>query len=293
MPLPEFDLLQPKTLAEALNRLETTPSATPLAGGTCLLVDLRGRKRFDELLLDLSGIGELRGIVVDGDDLVIGAATTIGELLRSPEVGERAGLLREACTMFAAPLVRNRATIGGNLLHASPAADTAPPLLALDAAVELQSSRGKRVVPLHEFFVGPCETQRKADELATAIRVPIPWSKTRWAYEKLRLRKADAISVVSVAAVALPSENGFREVRIGLGAVAPTPIRARKAEPLLKESKPTDEAVVEAARLAAEVSRPIDDIRGSANSRRRAVEALARRCLARLVDSSWGETDDG
>jgi len=291
--LPTFDLLQPKTLDEALKLLSETPEAVPIAGGTCLLVDLRERSTSADVLLDLSRIEELRRIETVGDELVIGATVTISEILGDPSVAEHAGVLRRACEMFAAPLIRNRATIGGNLAHASPAADTAPPLLLLDTMVEIQADGRKRVTPLHRFFAGPCETHLRPAHLVTAVRIPISKGTPRWTYEKIRLRKADAISVVSAAALAVPSKAGPPEIRIALGAVAPTPVRAWDAEEVLKGRKLTSEAIAVAAKVAAEEARPIDDLRGSAGYRRREVEVLVRRCLSGLMGTSGGEADGG
>ncbi len=291
MSLPAFELLQPGTLSKALKLLDETPTAVPIAGGTCLLVDLRRRAASADVLLDLSRVQELRRIEIADGKLVIGATVTIAKLLASPAVERCAGVLREACKTFAAPLVRNRATIGGNLVHASPAADTAPPLLLLDAAVELQAHGRKRLMPLARFFAGPCETRLRRGYLLTAVRIPVLEGTPRWAYEKLRLRNANAISVVSVAALTVPTGDGPPEVRIAIGAVAPIPIRARDAEEALRGTELTERAIVTAAKIAAEEARPIDDIRGSSGYRRREVEVLVRRCLSRLMKSDGGETD--
>jgi len=286
--LPPFDLLQPGTLSRALKLLAEAPTAVPIAGGTCLLVDLRERKRKADVLLDLSRIAELRRIETADEELIIGATVTIAELLESPAVEEHAGVLHEACKTFAAPLIRNRATIGGNLAHASPAADTAPPLLVLNATVEVQADGRKRRMPLHRLFAGPCATNLKPGYLLTAVRIPIPSRTPRWAYEKLRLRKADAISVVNAAALR-PADENNREIRIALGAVAPTPIRAWDAEEVLKGVELKERAIAVAAKIAAEEARPIDDLRGSAGYRQREVEVLVGRCLSCLIEPDGGE----
>jgi len=283
--LPEFDLHQPANLDEALEILAETPEALPLAGGTCLLVDLRKRRCAAETLIDLSRASELRGIRIREDELVIGAMTRITEILDSEEVARYAPILRKACRSFAAPLVRNRATVGGNLAYASPAADMAGPLLVLDAVVELRSTIGLRRLPLAEFFRGPGKTVRQANELLTGVRIPITDERT-WAYEKLGLRKADAISVVSASVVRV-SSNG--SARIALGAVAPTPLRVRRAEEELGIGTWSADAIANAARLAADEARPIDDVRGTGAFRKREVEVLVRRCLERVAEG--GEAD--
>jgi len=284
--LPAFDLLQPESLRKALEFLDENRNARPLAGGTCLLVDLRKRTTEAEILLDLTRVRDLRGIRIEEDELVIGAATTIAEVLADSLVEEHAGVLHDACRTFAAPLVRNRATLGGNLVHASPAADTAPPLLVLDASIELQAIGRRRVVPITNFFTGPCESTRREDEILTSVRIPI-FNGVRHAYTKLGQRKADAISVVSVACLAIPGEGP----RIALGAVAPRPTRAWDAEEILKGVELTPETAKLAAKVASEEARPIDDLRGSAAYRRREVEVLVRRCLRQLIDDQGGDVD--
>jgi len=287
--LPPFELLTPRSLAEAVEMLAARPEALPLSGGTSLLVDCRGGRVAPSCLLDLSRVEELRGIERSDDALTIGAATTIAEISSDPSIAEHAGILREAATAFANPLVRNRATIGGNLAYASPAADCAPPLLALGAEVELGSARETRAVPLHAFFLGVRSTVREPTELLTAIRVPLSPDGARAGYRKLGLRKADAISVVSAAVWAKFTGRTCDAARIALGAVAPVPLRATSAEAALTDDEMTDEAIREAARLAAATVRPIDDVRASAAYRRRVVEVLVRRLLRSLAASREGE----
>jgi len=280
MTLPEFELHRPEGLDEALDILARSPGAVPIAGGTALLVDMRARRVNPPVLVDIGRIDELDGIRIDRDEIVIGAATTIAEIKKSELIAEHALLLREACDTFASPAVRNRATIGGNLAYASPAADTAPPLLALDAAIELASAEGRRVVPIDRFFLGVRKCEKREDELLTAIRFPIPASGTTGGFRKLGLRKADAISVVSAAVSIGPSTDGERKVRIALGAVAPTPIRARKAEEILASGG----TIGAAAATATSEASPVTDLRGSEWYRREAVEALLRRLLERVFE---------
>ena len=290
--LPEFDLLMPKTLSEALDMLaEGAPDAMPLAGGTNLIVDLRGGGVLRPsqglhrpgVLVNVAGLDELRTIRRENGHVVVGGGVTIAELLEAPLIAEYAPLLKQVAAVFANSLVRNRATVGGNLANGSPAADTAPPLLVLGAEVELASKEGTRRVGLDEFFVHVRETVRRPDELLTAVRWPAPAPGSVGAFRKLALRKADAISVVSAAVMVEPDENGHcGQARIALGAVAPTPIRARLAEEALRGEALTAETIARAARLAAEAVSPIDDIRGSADYRQRVVEVLVRRLLAEV-----------
>lgn len=282
--LPEFDLLRPATLPEALDMLIGT-GAMPIAGGTNVIADLRAGKHEPAALVDLSRLAELRGIRRENGCVVVGGGTTISELLRDPLIAEHAAALTQAAAIFANPLIRNRATVGGNLADASPAADTAPPLLALDAEVELASAAGARRVPLADFLVGVRRTLRRADELITAVRFPAATNDGRrtTAFHKVGLRKADAISVLS-AAVALTFDGAGRcaAARIALGALAPRPLRAAAAEAILAGEKLTPAVIAEAARLAAETASPISDIRGSAAYRRQVTAVVVRRLLEQV-----------
>ncbi len=296
--LPEFDFLRPTTLPEALAILAAHgPDAMPVAGGTNVIVDLRHRKQKPKALVDLGRVVELRGIRRDNGHIVIGAGTTISELLTHPLVAEHASILHDAAKVFANPLIRNRATVGGNLADASPAADTAPPLLALGAEVALASQTETRWLPLADFMVGVRKTLRRPDELLTAVRWPAPPAPQSWgeqpspkswgvrgAYTKIGLRKADAISVLSAAVVVTQNGDGrCQRVAIALGAVAPRPFRATEAEVLLTGQPLTADAIAEAARLAAAAIRPISDIRGEADYRRRVTEVVVRRLLTQAA----------
>jgi CO/xanthine dehydrogenase FAD-binding subunit len=285
--LPEFDLLMPRTLPEALKLLaEGAPEITPLAGGTSLIVEMRSGLRRPRVLMDLSRLDELRGIRRDDGYLVLGGGTTIVELLDDPLIAQYAPVLREAAAVFANPLVRNRATVGGNLVYASPIADTAPPLLALGAEVELVSQSGERRVPLEEFMIGKGETLIQPQELLVAVRWPMPPPHSVGAFHKLALRKGAAFSVVSAAVMVERGKDGrCRQARIALGAVAPRPIRVHAAEEVLRDQPLTPEIIAEAGRLSAQAASPIDDIRGSADYRRRMVDVLVRRVLTRLLET--------
>ena len=279
--LPEFDLLTPQTLPEALEMLaEGAPDVTLLAGGTNLIVDMRGGRRRPRILMDVSKLDELRGIRQDDGHIVVSGGTTIAGLLDDPLIAQYAPVLREAAVVFANPLVRNRATVGGNLVDGSPAANMPPPLLVLDAEVELASKEGNRRMPLDDFLVGVRQTLCQPDELLTAVRWPVPPPRSAAAFYKIGLRKSDAIAVVSIAVMVACDESGHCEkVRIALGAVAPRVIRACAAEDALCGQTLTTEAIAEAAHLSAEATCCIDDIRGSAGYRKRVTEVLVRRLL--------------
>ncbi len=283
--LPEFEFVVPQALSEALSLLAANGFAiAPVSGGTNLIVDMRSGRHCPSILMDIGRLGELRGIQREDGHLVIGANSTIAELLTNPLIAQYAPLLKQAASVFANPLLRNRATVGGNLADASPAADTAPPLLAMDAEVELVSHDGKRLLPLSMFLVNVRKTLRQPHELLASIRCPIPPQKSFGAFAKLGLRKADAIAVVSVAVMVEADGHGrCRQAHIALGAVAPRPLRALTVEDHLKGKMLTAPIIAEAAHLAAEASNPIDDIRGSAAYRRQMVEVFVRRLLARAA----------
>jgi CO/xanthine dehydrogenase FAD-binding subunit len=284
--LAEFDFLMPRSLPEALQMLaEHGPALAPLAGGTNVVVDLRSGRHCPAALLDLSQLAELHGIRREDGYIVIGARTTLSEVLSHPLIAEHGAALRDAAAVFANPLVRNRATVGGNIADASPAADTAPALLALDASVELVSAGGTRSLPLEQFFVGVRRTQRRHDELLSAIRWPVPPTHSAGGFSKLGLRQADAIAVLSVAVVVEGDASGnCRQARIALGAVAPRPVRSHPAEEVLQDQPLTADTIALAARLAAETASPISDIRASADYRRRVVAVLVRRLLTQLSE---------
>lgn len=280
--LPEFDLLKPATLDEALALLARHgKDARPIAGGTNVLVELRQHYAGPPILVDIGRLPELRGIALarDASHVSVGACVTIAELLAHPLVAEHGAPLRQAAAGFASPLVRNRATVGGNLVDASPAADTAPPLLALGAEVELASVAGTRCVPLDQFFTGVRRTVRRPDELLTRVYWPVAGGRAG-AFRKFGLRRADAISVISAAVTAERNGDGrCRAAAIALGAVAPRPIRVREAERLLIEQAWTPEVMAEAAAIAARETQPIDDVRGSAAYRRHITEVIVKRLL--------------
>jgi carbon-monoxide dehydrogenase medium subunit len=271
----------PQTLAQALEALAAyAPDVLPLAGGTNLIPDMRSRKLKPGAVVNVSGLDELQGIRRENGYVVIGSGVTVAELLESEVVAEHAPVLRQAAGVFANPLVRNRATVGGNLGNASPAADTAPPLLVLDAEAELATSGGSRWVPLRDFFVHVCDTVCAPAELITAIRWETPAPRTFGGFRKLSLRKSTAVSVVSAAVqVTFDDAGRCEEARVALGAVAPTPIRASDAEEVLRGERLSLEVIDEATHFACSAASCIGDVRSSAAYRERVTEVLMRRLL--------------
>jgi xanthine dehydrogenase small subunit len=272
----------PRTLADAFALL-AEGGRRPLAGGTDALVERAAGVGATGRYLDLAALEELRGIRVEDDALVLGSITTYAELRRSPLVAEHAPVLAAMAAEVGAAQIQNRGTLGGNIATASPAGDSLPVLLALDAEIVVGGARGERTLPAASFFPAYRRTALAADELILRIRIPLVPDRTV-AFRKVGTRRAQAISVV-VLAVAWRWEDGlWRDVRVALGSVAPTPIRARATEAALEGMPPTAEvAAVAAATLAADIA-PIDDVRSTAEYRR----AVAGRVLNRIVRDAAG-----
>jgi len=281
----EFDLETPERLEEALALLANKDGATalPLAGGTNLVVDLRARRLAPDRLVSLNRIDVLRWIRRSKGRVGIGGRTTVSDLLRSSEIVQHGPSLAESAGVFAGQMVRNVATVAGNIACGSPAADLVPPLLSLDADVVLTGVSGSRSVPLAEYFTGYKTDVRHPDELISEISWAVPPARSVNRFYKLARRKGDAITVTSVAVAVTVVKSVCTKARIALGAVSPMVMRARRAEALLEGKALMPALIEEAGRVAAEECRPIDDIRASAEYRRHAVYVLTRR----LVSEAW------
>lgn len=274
-----FDLLSPKTVDEALALL-ADPGGQPIAGGTDLIPLLQADKLRPERMIDLSHLSALRGVHLNGDGLIrIGALTTHAQLEASTLVWERATALAQAARCVGGIQTRQRGTVGGNLVHASPAADVALALLALEARVNLRSQGDARQLPLAEFLTGPGQTARRDDELVTEVIIALPGTASGSAFRKLGKRSAMIIALVGVASVLVLEAGLIRDARIALGSVAPTVIRAPQAEAMLRGQTPGHALFHEAGEMAQQEARPIDDFRASAEYRRRMVAVLTRRTL--------------
>jgi CO/xanthine dehydrogenase FAD-binding subunit len=281
----EFELQTPERLEDALAVLARSgqPAMLPLAGGTNVIVDLRAGRLAPEGLVSLARIEALRWIRRSGGRVAMGGRTSVSDLLRSPEVAEHGASLVEAARVFAGQMVRNTATVAGNIACGSPAADLVPPLMALDADLALTSAEGSRRVPISDYFTGYKQDVRKANELISEISWAVPGPGSTNLFYKLARRKGDAITVTGVAVSLTVADGVCTRARIALGAVAPVVMRARAAEALI-EGRALTPAVIDAAgRRAAEECRPIDDIRASAAYRRHTVHMLTRR----LIGDAW------
>ncbi|HEY2918486.1 MAG TPA: xanthine dehydrogenase family protein subunit M [Candidatus Binatia bacterium] len=282
----ERKLLRPHTMDEALSQREQYGSdALPIAGGQSLLVMLRNKLIDPKVLLDLEPLGELRGLQRQAQVVLIGAMTTFFELLSSADVQGAIPILAQAASKVGSTAIRNLGTIGGNLCHNEPGADLPPALLALNASVELRSRKGTRNLPLTEFFCSFFETAVAPEEILSRVEIPTLPQGARGAYIKHSISPED-LAIASVAVVVIPDDknaDGAREVRIGLGGVAPVPLRAAKAEAALNGKVLNEEAIRAAAEIASSETEPMSDPHGSADYRRKMVKVLVRRAIAAAV----------
>jgi len=289
MLLPKFDFHEPKTVEEACEILaEKGRDAKALAGGTDLLVGMKRKVLSPGHLVSLARIEELKTLASGNGVITIGSGLTASELANSAEIQKRLSALSTGAGGLGSPLIRNLATLGGNLGWGRPAADLPPPLMVYGAVAVVRRKSGERRVLLEEFFKGPGETVLHPDELITAVEMERPKPPAGAGYIKLGVRKSLEISLVNVAAaITLDGKDGvIATARIALGAVAPIPIRSPSAEKVLVGERPTEELFARAGEEAAKDSKPIDDFRGSAEYRRSMVAVLTKRALDMALTES-------
>ena len=278
---------KPKNLAKAIDLLtQHAGRIALLAGGTDLLVDIKKRLRAPSHMVDLKGLSSLEGIDANPNgSLRIGPLTTLSMIGRSPLLGKPWNILAQAASKVGSLQVRNRATIGGNICRASPSGDTLPALLCLEASVNLAGPSGPRTLLLRDFFHGPGRSSLQSNEILTDILLPPIPGGSVGIYKKLSLKKAVDLAVVGVAVLGIrgQAEGHFQEVRIALGAVSPTPIRASGAEERLKGSKITEAAIQEAGQVAVQEAQPISDLRGSEWYRRELIRHVTMQAIRELV----------
>jgi CO/xanthine dehydrogenase FAD-binding subunit len=266
--VPGYEMYNPRTLAETLDRLAAEPGRWRVfAGGTDLMVLLQAGKLDQRRFLSIWGLLELAGITLTPESVTLGCLTTYTDVLRHVELCREFPLLAAAAAETGAVATQNRGTLGGNIVNASPAADTPPALLVYDAEVELMSARGSRWLPYRDFHTGYKTTQLLADELLTRIQLPRKAGKFKHYYRKVGTRRAQAISKVCLAGL-----KNEREVRVALGSVAPVPLRCWRTEAAIRNRGDA------AAALASEIT-PIDDIRSSAAYRLRVAQNLLQEFL--------------
>lgn len=268
----------PSTLSEALFYMCQHREARVIAGGTDLLVKHYAKTENLGSLMDIGSLSELNGIEI-GEMVRIGALVTHGTIANHPWLQQHARVLAQGAEAVGAPQIRNRGTVGGNLANASPAADIAPPLLALDARIELVGCGVTQVMPVEEFFIGPGRTQLEPGQLIAAVLFPEPKANQSGCYLKLGKRKAMSIAVASIAVQITVACQQLADIRICMGSVASVPLRAVKTEAVLRGQSLNALALPEAQRQLMEEISPIDDIRGTAEYRRRTAGVLFRRAL--------------
>jgi CO/xanthine dehydrogenase FAD-binding subunit len=283
-------VFQPKTLREAARLIRSYGSRCRIiAGGTDLMVDFKGRGLPCKYLVSMDRIQDklLNSITLRGRRLTIGSVVTMRMIEKSPLILKKVPILAEMARSFGSFQIRNMATVGGNICRASPAADSAPPLLALDAKVHILTPKGRKTVPLNRFFRGPGNNVLKHGDLALAVTTVLP-KKYGGSFVKHFPRSPHDIATVSVAAVIerdRPRESVKRAL-VALGAVGPTPMLAAEAGKFLEGRRWTDEVVEKAAELTTKASKPITDVRASREYRLRIVNLLARRALRAAWDRS-------
>ncbi|MBL8323870.1 MAG: xanthine dehydrogenase family protein subunit M [Rubrivivax sp.] len=287
-----FDYADPTTLADARALLLAYGEAASLmAGGTDLLVEIKEQLRRPRLVVDLKRIAGLDALQVDADGaLRFGALVTARRLETDARVRRRWPGLHQALAELGSIQVRHRATVVGNICRASPSADTLPPLIADGAVLHVHGTAGDRPVPMEEFFTGPGRTVLKPGEIVLQLRVPPPPPRSGRVYIKHGRRKAMELATVGVAAsLALDAAGRVSDACIALGAVAATPMRARRAEAALMGERPSEALWARAGELAMAESRPISNVRASATYRREMVGVLTRRALQRACGIALAE----
>ena len=281
---PQFEYFAPETLDEAISLLDDLgPESSVLAGGQSLIPLMKLQLALPAYVVDINRIAGLADITDDDCCLRIGSLTRESDLDRSEAVQTKYPILHDTTSVIADPLVRNMATVGGNLAHGDPANDHPATMLALGAEVIAVGSGGKRVIPVSDFFEGPLATALEQGEILTEIRVPAPQPGSGGAYLKLE-RKVGDYATAGVAAVITVSDGVCQQAGIGLTNAGPIPVKASFAESFLVGKKLDDETIREAARLASEEAQPSADLRGSEEYKRDMVRVIAGRALRMALD---------
>ena len=278
----------PSSVKEAISLLsEYGKKAKIVSGGTDLLIQMKHKELLPDYLISIGGISELDYIKYDeSSGLRIGVLTNIVNIADSPLIRSKFNLLAQAASMLGSPSIRNQATLGGNLCNAAPSADTAPPLLVLGAKAKIIGVEGEKVVPLEDFFTGPGQTILGNNHLFTEIQISNLLPHNGGVYLKQTRSQGADLALVGVAVLVVMEGKILRDVKIALGAVAPTPVRAKKAEEILKGNKLEDKLLEESSRAAVNEAKPIDDVRSSADYRRKLVAVLTKRAVIQAVQQA-------
>jgi carbon-monoxide dehydrogenase medium subunit len=284
----DFEYFEPRNVEEAVSLLiKYGEAAKVIAGGTDLILRMQSGTTKPLYLIDLKAIPGLDYIDCR-DDIRIGATTTLRAIATSSELRQKCPLIVDVAQQFASITIANMATIGGNLSNASPAADTASPLIALSARAKIDGPDGSRTVAVEDFFTGPGSTVMTRDEILTEVQIPVPPADAKWSYIKHGIRSVSDLAITSVAVLVNIANGIFTDVRIALGAVDPTPMSSRLAEEALKGKETTIENIDKAVLLVREQCCPISDVRASADYRTQMSHVLTRRALMSCLNSDVG-----
>jgi carbon-monoxide dehydrogenase medium subunit len=278
-----FDYLEPSNINEAISLLlQYGDRGKAVAGGTDLIVKMKRREIKPDYLINLKGILDINYVKYN-NVLQIGSLTTINSIDKSPVIKENFLILSQSAHKIGSPQVRNIATIGGNICNASPSADMIPSLMVSGAMLKIIGPDGEKKVPIERFFTGPSETILSKGEILTSIEVPRPSPGTKSVYIKHSVRRAMDLAIVGIALAVNIKDGICEDIKIGLGAVAPTPIRAYRGEEIIRGKEINDELIEKVAEVSCSETSPISDIRGSAEYRREMVKALIKRGLKELI----------
>lgn len=282
-PIPKFQYHSPESLEEALSLLSELDNASPVIGGTDLMIAMRNGASVPSHVVDLNEINELNYIEEVEGVIKIGATATHMQVATNPLM-VRVHALVDSVSRIGSPQIRNRGTITGNICNASPAADSAPPLLVHGAEVEIQSVDDKRVIPIADLFAGPKINSLENGELLTEIRIPAPQAGSASSYKRIGRRKAFTLSIVSAAAYIQMDGETCTDAKVAFGSVAATPIRVPEAEKILTGSTLDDETVKAASAAVYEAVKPITDVRGTAEYRKDMCPVLMRRAIDQSLE---------
>lgn len=277
---PSFEYLRPKTIPEAIAMLQQHGDAAKiLSGGQSLIPMMKLRLARPSILIDINRISGLSHVKEEDGYLKIGGLTREAELEASPLVRSKYPILADTTHVIADPQVRNLATVGGNLAHGDPANDHPATMIALGARVVANGPKGERVIPIEKFFLSIFATALEPDEILTEIRVPIPPARSAGAYLKLERKVGDFATAAVAVQMTFDEQGACQKVGIGLTNVGATPVKAQKAEEFLLGKKLDDDAISQAAQLAADEAEPSADLRGPVEYKKGLVKELAKRAL--------------
>jgi carbon-monoxide dehydrogenase medium subunit len=282
-PLPKIQYHAPKSLEGALALLAEQENVMPMIGGTDLVIAMREAASTPSHVVELNEIAELNYMREEEGYIKIGATATHTQVASDPLINELPALY-DAVSRIGSPQIRNRGTITGNICNASPAADTAPPLLVHDSEVVVKSIDEDRIMPLEELFAGPKINSLEPDELLTEIRVPMPNGGSASSFKRIGRRKAFTLSIVSAAAYIQMEGKTCVDANLAFGSVAETPLRVPEAEAVLEGSELDEEAIEEASKIVYETVKPITDVRGTAEYRKDMCPVLMKRAIAECLE---------